>query len=320
MKPAARRFFGCALAALVAALAGVQLATAETRVVDAAGREIVINDASRIVSIGGSVTEVLYALGMGERVIAVDSTSTYPEVARSQKNVGYMRALSAEGVLAASPTLILAIEGSGPPDAVEILGRASVPFVLVREARDEDGVVKKIRFIAEAVGAKEEGEKLARAVLEDFAVLTTERDQIKTHRKAVFVLAMGQGSLIVGGRETSAQAIFTLAGVDNALDKITGFKPAVDEMVLSAAPDAVVAMSDRDHVLNAETVFALPAFAGTPAAKTRTLVALPGLYLIGFGPRTAHAAHDLAAALYPELNFPNLPERPWTRSEKAASR
>jgi iron complex transport system substrate-binding protein len=93
----------------------------------------------------------------------------------------------------------------------------------------------------------------------------------------------------------------------------------VDEMVLAAAPEAVVVMSERDHALSADTVFALPAFAGTPAAKTRTLVGLPGLYLLGFGPRSAHAAHDLAARLYPELNLPSLPERPWTKDAKAAS-
>jgi iron complex transport system substrate-binding protein len=123
---------------------------------------------------------------------------------------------------------------------------------------------------------------------------------------------MGGGGPIAGGAETSAQAIFTLAGVDNALTNIRGFKPVSDESLLQSQPDAVVVMADRDHVMNADTVFAMPGFAATPAAKTRTLVALPGLYLLGFGPRTAHAAHDLAAALYPEAAIPSLPPRPWT--------
>jgi iron complex transport system substrate-binding protein len=317
MKPfVARALFRFAFAAISLAVISQTIAAEPRTVIDAAGRKIEIADASRIASVGGSVTEVLYALGLGDRVIAVDQTSTYPEAAREKKNLGYMRALSAEGVLATSPSLILAIEGSGPPDAIEILQRASVPFVLVPDARDQAGVAKKIRFIAEAAGAREEGEKLSRAVLDDFSVLAAEREKIKEHRKAVFVLAMGQGSPIVGGRETSAEAIFKLAGVDNALDKISGFKPAVDEMVLASAPDAVVVMSDRDHALNADTVFALPAFAGTPAARTRSLVALPGLYLLGFGPRTAHAAHDLAAALYPELKLPSLPARPWTKDAR----
>lgn len=305
------RFFAALLilsAFFVSGEAGAQSRT----LTDAAGRKVEITDASRIVSIGGSVTEVIYALGLGERVVAVDQTSTFPEAARTKPNVGYMRALAPEGVLKLGPSLILAIEGSGPPDAIEILQRASVPLLLVPEAHDAEGIARKIRFIAEAAGVPAEGEKVAAEVLADLTTLAKSREAIKQHRKAVFVLAMGSGGPIAGGAETSAQAIFTLAGVDNALTSFQGFKPVSDESLLQSQPDAVVVMADRDHVMNADTVFAMPGFAATPAAKTRTLVALPGLYLLGFGPRTAHAAHDLAAALYPEAVLPSLPPRPWT--------
>lgn len=281
-------------------------------ITDASGRTITIADTSRIISIGGSVTEVLYALGLGGRIIGVDQTSTFPKAASQKTNVGYMRTLSPEGVLQLAPSLIIAVEGSGPPDAIEILERASVPFVLVAEAHDGEGVARKIRFIAEVAGVKDAGEKVARAVLDDFAVLAQTRGKLKQRRKAAFVLSMGGGAPIVGGRETSAAAILQLAGVDNAISQFKGFKPVNDEAMLQAAPDAVVVMAERDHALNAATLFAMPAFASTPAAKTRTVVSLPGLYLLGFGPRTAHAAHDLASALYPEAGFPALPARPWT--------
>lgn len=285
---------------------------------DAAGRKIVISDTSRIVSIGGSVTEVLYALGLGDRVIGVDQTSTFPEAARVKPNVGYMRTLSPEGVLKLAPTLILAIEGSGPPDVIEILERASVPFVLVPEAHSPEGVAKKIRFIAEAAGVLDDGEKVVQAVLEDFSAVAKARVTIGQHHKAVFVLAMGGGAPIAGGSDTSADAILKLSGVGNAMKNFSGFKPVGDESMIAAAPEAIIVMSDRDHTLNADTIFALPAFASTPAAKNRTLVGLPGLYLLGFGPRTAHAAHDLMTALYPGAAIPPLPVRPWTNGKTAA--
>lgn len=293
-------------------------ASAQPRTItDADGRKVQITDTSRIVSIGGSVTEVLYALGLGERIVGVDQTSTFPDAARAKPNVGYMRTLSPEGVLKLAPSLIIAIEGSGPPDAIEILERASVPFVLVPEGHSPDGVVKKIRFIAEAAGVRDEGEKIAQAVLEDFSVVAKARATIKQHRKAAFVLAMGGGAPIVGGSDTSADAILKLSGIDNAMTRFTGFKPVGDESMIEAAPDAVIVMSDRDHTMNADTIFALPAFASTPAAKSRTLVGLPGLYLLGFGPRTAHAAHDLMTALYPKAAIPALPARPWTNGKTA---
>jgi len=306
------RFLVAALVLTGFLLSGEDAAAQSRTLTDAAGRKVEITDASRIVSIGGSVTEVLFALGLGDRIVAVDQTSTFPEAARSKPNVGYMRTLAPEGVLKLTPSLILAIEGSGPPDAIEILQRASVPFLLVPDAHNAEGVVKKIKFIAEAAGVPAAGDKVAADVLADLNSVAKARDAIKHHRKAVFILAMGGGGPIAGGADTSAEAIFSLAGVDNALTNIRGFKPVSDESLLQSQPDAVVVMADRDHVMNADTVFAMPGIAATPAAKTRTLVALPGLYLLGFGPRTAHAARDLAAALYPEATLPSLPPRPWT--------
>lgn len=304
----------CAMVAVLAAmlLSAAAQAAQPKFVVDAAGRRVEIADASRIVAIGGSVTEILYALGMADRIVGVDQTSTFPDATGRKPNVGYMRALSAEGVLSLAPTLVLAIEGSGPSDVIEVLTKASVPFVLVPEAHDPEGVLRKIRFIADAIGAQAEGEKVALKVREDFDALSAIRGKIERRRKALFVLAIGGGAPIVGGRDSSAAAIFALAGADNAFDRITGYKPASDEAALAAEPDAIVVMAERGHAMTAEAVFSLPAFAATPAAKAQRLIALPGLYLLGFGPRTAHAARDLVAKLYPELKIPALPARPWT--------
>lgn len=300
----------------LAAVAGLLLALASTgaaqgrTITDVAGRKVEVTDASRIVAIGGSVTEILFALGAGDRIIGVDRTSTFPAAALEKKNVGYMRALSPEGVLSLAPSLIIVIEGAGPPEVMEVLKRASVPLVIVPEADDPEGIMRKIRLIAETIGVN--GEALAKAVAADFATLAEIRARITVHRKAMFVLALGGGTPIVAGKDTTADAIFRLAGADNALTGMVGFKPVVAEATLAAEPDALVVMADRDHAMSPDSLFALPAFAGTPAARARRLIGLSGPYLLGFGPRTAHAARDLAAALYPELKLPALPERPWT--------
>src|SRR4051812_9643521 len=113
---------------------------------DASGRSIDVKDASRIVSVGGAVTEILYALGVSDRIVAVDSTSLFPADALKQKpNVGYMRALSAEGVLGLNPSLVLAIEGLGPKETVAVLEAATVPLVRVPDRFTAEGIVEKIR-------------------------------------------------------------------------------------------------------------------------------------------------------------------------------
>lgn len=285
-------------------------------VTDAAGRKVEIRDASRIVTIGAAVTEIVFALGHGERVIGVDQTSTFPPGVGAKPNVGYMRALSAEGVMSLAPSLILATEGSGPPDVIEILARAAVPFVLVPEGYDEETVPRKVRFIASALGEESNGEAMAQAIAADFQAMRAQRDRIANRRKGVFVLAIGGGTPTVGGNRTSADGILSLSGIDNAMRTISGYKPAVAEATIAAAPDVVITMIERNHGLEPDAMFALPAFAGSPAAREKRLVAIPS-YALTFGPRTAHAARNLAAAVYPELALPSLPPRPWTRADAA---
>lgn len=306
------------VACLFAFAATLAVAHAEPRTLtDAAGRTVTVNDASRIASIGGAVTEILFALGLEKEIVAVDLTSTFPARATQKANVGYMRQLSAEGVLSVNPTLVLAVEGSGPKTTIEVLESASIPFLLVPEAHDAETMARKIRFVAEAAGVPERGEELARTVLGDLAQFEAERAGITTPRKAAFVLAMGNGAPMVAGDNTLASAIFALAGVENALGGFTGYKPANEEAALASDADAVVIMAERKSDLTPEVIFASSAFAGTPAAKARRLVALPGSYLLGFGPRIAHAARDLAAGVYPEANLPPLPDRPWMGYEPA---
>jgi iron complex transport system substrate-binding protein len=304
---------------IVAALGAMALAVltgpalAETSVVDADGRTVVISDTSRIVSVGGDITEILYALGAEDRVIAVDSTSLFPSRALAEKQVvGYMRAISPEGVLAASPSVVIAVQGSGPKEAIEVLEKASVPFVLVPEARNEAGLLAKIRLVAKVIGDEARGEQLAAEVAEDFAALAEIRERIAERRRAIFVLSLGAGAPMVGGKDTAADAVFALAGVDNALPDVPGYKPASEEAAMAANPDAVVIMSERGTGHTAADVFALPAFAGTPAAEAGRLVSMSGAYLLAFGPRLPHAARDLAAAIYPERDLPPLPPRSYT--------
>jgi iron complex transport system substrate-binding protein len=313
------RFQTAAAAALMLAASSFVAKADAWSVKDGAGRTHEIADVSRIVTIGGAVTEIAYALGFGDRVIAVDITSTFPAATKSKPSVGYMRALSPEGVLALAPKIILAIEGSGPKDAVEVLSKASVPFVVVPEGYDEAAVLRKVRFVAQALGVPEKGEAMAKQIAEDFAAVAAMRAKIATHRSAVFVLAVGNGSPTIAGEHTSAEGIFKLAGVDNAIRGLHGYKPATPEATQAAQPQAVVTLFERNHGLGEDVMFALPAFAGTPAAREKRLISIPSYYL-SFGPRAAHAAQKLAASVYPELALPQLPPRPWTEAETAQTR
>ena len=262
----------------------------------------------RILAIGGAVTETLYALGLEDRVVAVDTSSTYPPRALAEKpNVGYLRALSPEGVLSVGPDLIIALDGAGPPDAVKVLKSAASPFETLPEARDEAGVLATIRRVAALAGVPERGEVLAGEVAADFAALAALRARIPAPRSVVFVLSASGTAPVVGGAGTGAQAMFALAGVTNAMTGLNGYKPAVGEAVLGADPYAIVLMKDQNHAVSDDAVKAMPAFAGTSAIEAGRLYRMDGGYLLSFGPRTPQAARDLAALIYPELALPPLP-------------
>ncbi|TCT10625.1 iron complex transport system substrate-binding protein [Tepidamorphus gemmatus] len=305
-----------AAAATVAIFAAAAVPAGAVEVVDADDRHVEIADSSHVVSVGGSVTEIIYALGLGHRVAAVDSTSLYPPGVLSEKPVvGYMRALSAEGVLSTSPTLILAEEGSGPPETIELLEKASVPFVLVPSEPGAEGALAKIRFVAEAMEVPERGDRLASLVAEDLETVRRAVQHVPRKARVMFILSLSDGRVLAAGDGTSAATMIELAGATNALTGFTGFKPVNNEAILEAAPDVIVMMARGDHAASPQEVFAHPALAATPAATMHRLVTMDGLYLLGFGPRIAHAVRDLAAAIYPSLELPDLEPRSWTTGE-----
>jgi len=253
----------------------------------------------RIVAAGGVITEILYALDQQDLLVGVDTTSLHPAAAmRDKANVGYVRALSAEGVLSLKPTDLLAVEGAGPPDTIKLIAEAGVRVERVSEDTSEAGVVARIRTIGAFAGASTKAESLAARVAEDFAVLKRQRDAIATPKRVLFILSLQNGRVMVGGAKSSADAIIQLAGAVNAASAVEGYKPLTDEGLIAAAPDVVLMMSHNTHAASPDQVFAQPALSATPAARTRSLVAMDALYLLGFGPRTADAARDLMKAVY----------------------
>ena len=115
----------------------------------------------------------------------------------------------------------------------------------------------------------------------------------------LFILSLQGGRVLAGGRDTQAQGIIEMAGGINAVDAFTGYKQMTDEAVTEAAPD-VILMMDRggDHAVEDDVLLQMPAIRTTPAARAEAVIRMPGLYLLGFGPRTAAAARDLNAAIY----------------------
>jgi iron complex transport system substrate-binding protein len=255
-------------------------------------------DTSRIASIGGAVTEIVYALGEQDKLVARDSTSLYPEEAVKLPDVGYMRALSPEGVLSVNPTGLLVVEGSGPKEAIDVLKKASIPFITVPETFDHAGILEKIRVVGKAFGVDEKAAALSAQVDADLAAAEKLTAGIPEKKRVLFILSMQGGKILAAGSHTAANAIIELAGAVNAVDGYSGYKQLSDEAAILAKPDIILMMDRGGPGVSEAEVLAHPAVAPTPAGQAKKLIRMDGGYLLGFGPRTAGAIRDLATALY----------------------
>jgi iron complex transport system substrate-binding protein len=256
------------------------------------------DESSRILSVGGAVTEVLYDLGVADRIIAVDSTSLFPpEALKTHKNVGYFRALSTEGVLSVAPDLIIASDKAGPPEVVRALKSSGIEYFEINDDPSAEALVARVRAIAGKVGKAAAGEDLVKRIEKDFATLAAARERLTRKPAALFVLSVQGGRAIVGGSDTSADIMLKLAGASNAASSLKGFKPISDESILAMNPEAIVLMGRSSAGSLRDEVLAVPGVAATRAGRDRRVIEMDGLYLLGFGPRAPAAATDLMKSL-----------------------
>jgi iron complex transport system substrate-binding protein len=193
---------------------------------------------ARIVSAGAAVTETLYALGAGDEVVAVDTTSLYPEAATLLPKVGYLRTLAAEGILGLTPTLVLLSDEAGPPTVVDQLRGAGLRVEVLAAQPSAEGVRARIQRIGELIG-RDASQVLAKLDA-DLARAKLRRQQSTTHPKVVVLYAHGVNTVHVFGKNTPADAIVQLAGAENAITGFEGTKPLTPEALALAAPDVIV--------------------------------------------------------------------------------
>lgn len=237
-------------------------------------------------------------------MVGVDSTSLFPvQALKDKQNVGYMRALSTEGVISVGATLIIASERAGPPEVVKTLKTTSLPYVEVPDQHSQQGIAGKVRLIARAIGAEAAGEAVVRQVEQDFKVLANGAARIKQPVKAMFVLGVQNGRINVAGQGTAANAIIQLAGAKNVADAMSGYKPLTEEAIVELAPEVILIMrrSSGDDNHDTAQLLEMKGVQSTPAGAAKRVIMMDTLYLLGFGPRAPRAARELMGRIYPDL-------------------
>ncbi|MBA0168041.1 MULTISPECIES: heme/hemin ABC transporter substrate-binding protein [Pectobacterium] len=238
-----------------------------------------VSAAERIVSIGGDVTEIIYALGAEKDLVARDSTSLHPESVKKLPDVGYMRHLNAEGILAMKPSLVLASDLSQPSLVLQQVADSGTKVVHVSAQPALDAVPQKISAIAQALGKDTEGKKLTETYQQQLAAVKTAPLPVKT----LFILNHGGMSAMGAGKNTPPDTIIRHAGLQNAMQNVERYQQLSQEGVIASAPDLILISSQGLKTLGGEAqVWKLPGLELTPAGKHKRLLVVDDMAMLGF--------------------------------------
>jgi iron complex transport system substrate-binding protein len=245
----------------------------------------------RIIPLDGDVAEIVFALGLGDRVVATDLSATYPPEADALPQIGYQRALNAEPILEFDPTLVIGTDIAGPPEAIEELERVGVPVVIVPTPSDATGPGTKIRAIAAALGVPDAGERLATSVESAIAAATPSdpSNSPAAGLRVAMLYLRGSSTQLLFGQGTSIDWLIEATGAVNVADEM-GIVETADitaEALIAAAPDVLLVTEDGlASVGGLDGLVALPSLAATPAAQHRAVLAYDAQLMLGNGPRT----------------------------------
>ena len=264
-----------------------------------------VKDVSRIVVLNGDVNEILYALGLGDNIVANDTTGYYPAESEKKTKIGYQRSLSAEGILAQKPSLIIGNTDAGPSSTMAQLRSSGVPVVIVAAGDDVYDAPKKIRQVGIAVGLADAGdalgdktESMLRAVQKKWSTALNRYEP-----RAAFLYLRGPRTQLLGGSGTRANAMLLAAGATDAgafFAGVTGYVPITSESLVLANPDVIVVLdAGMESVGGKDGVLKLPGVALTKAGQTKRILSFDDLKLLELGPRTPEALNELITALYP---------------------
>ena len=267
----------------------------------------------RLVCVGGSLTEIIYALDLQEHLIAIDTTSTYPMATKKLPSVGYARTLSLEGVLSIRPQLLLATEDAGPPQVLRQISHAGVQVKVLKADHRYEGLIDRIRAIGFLLGAEARAEKLIKEINHEWQRYqqdtnhtmigkneTFAKNESATKKlKAMFIMAHSPQQVMVAGSGTSAHAIMNYLHLENAFKTVQGYKPLTPESVIAGQADIILL---TDQGLQAQGgvqgVLRLPGVMQTKAARYRQIYSREANHLLGFGPRLPSMLYSLAKEIY----------------------
>lgn len=271
-------------------------------VTSATGDEVEVTDVDRLVPLTGSLSEIVFTLGLGDRVVARDITATFQQ-AEDLPVVTRGHDVSAESVLSLKPTLVLAAESTGPEEAIDQIAAAGIPVLVLKSAASVDGIGDHIESVAKALGVAEAGKRLSQRTTQRLDAVAEDLPTVDEPPRVAFLYLRGSASVyLIGGAKSGAPSMIEAvgavdAGKESGIDK--DFVPITSEALVSAAPDVILVMTKGlESVGGVDGLVEIPGIAQTPAGMDKRVAAIDDGVLLNFGPRTDQVLTSLAEQIY----------------------
>jgi|TARA_B100001093_G_scaffold471304_1_gene493467 iron complex transport system substrate-binding protein len=250
---------------------------------------------SKIVVAGGSITEIVYFLGMEDKLVGVDITSNFPKKAKKLKSIGYLRNLSIEGILSLRPGLVLAEEDIGPPIIVNQLRKTSIDLRIIKEKNNLNGIRNKIMCISKILNTSlDENEDYVKLQNKLHMVRKLKKINSKKIKRILLILMMRGSSPVVAGKNTSGQGFIDMIGHENSMHDLNGWKPVSSEEIIKNNPDYIIITKRAfKNFASLDQFVSIPGISSTLAAKKKNIIVKDGMSMLGFGPRTINVALDI---------------------------
>ncbi|MDY0329486.1 MAG: ABC transporter substrate-binding protein [Thiomonas sp.] len=256
----------------------------------------------RVVSIGGGITEIVYALGAQNLLVGVDTTSTFPAAVSRLPSVGYARLLSAEGILALTPSLVLATAEAGPPAVLQQLRGSGIALQILNADHNFEGLITNIQAVGKAIGHLDAAQSLAAKTTCEWNQVQREVAAAEQHPRVLFLMGFDTARMMVAGQGTAAQAMLDYAGAHNAVRGYSGYRPLTPESLIAARPEVLLTTRQALEAGGVAGLLRQPGMAQTPAGKAQRVVTLDTMFLLGFGPRLPLAVQTLHRDLLASLS------------------
>lgn len=241
----------------------------------------------RIICVGGAITEIIYELGLEKYLVAVDSSSNFPSSVKILPNVGYARMLSIEGILSMKPSHVLFSDNAGPQHVIDFFkSNKNILFKQFKSNHSFDDLLKKVKRVSELFNVVKKGDLLHQRLSFEWAQLysvTNNKKNTKVPPRVLFILSHRSSEILVGGKDTEADAMIKYAGGINVASDIQGYKSFSREVLIQTNPDIILITEQSKKYLN--SFLTRYSSIAVSAIKNERVIAIDANQLLGFGPR-----------------------------------